>query len=339
MARYCNMSVKMQERNGTLNGNKMKKTVSILLCIILLFGLTACGKKENKVPETVSNSSSDSASNPVSGDGFSAGTSEESPTGTQGSTSGSTDTSKPVETVKVTIPEGYTLLRISWLLEEKGLCTSDEFVKAAQTANQWLDMNEYSFLKGTFNAKNVCFYLEGYIFPLTYEIPKDADAKTIIKMFLNGTKARFSSDFLAKVNNSGYTLHEILTIASIVEKEACTDEQRPMVASVLYNRLKAKMPFQCDVCINYCEGVIKIAYPDKFPTIKEYYNAKNVGMIAGPICNPGMKSINAALNPANTDYLYFIIGTVPPYEAHYSKTFEEHDAFWQANKDRLTGKA
>lgn len=334
----------------------MKKTVSLFLCIVLLFGLTACGKEEDKIPAIVSNTSSDSASKPVSTDGFSAGSSEESPTGGVGDSSNtvstndstgignstgtgnSTDTDKPVAKVKVTIPEGYTLLRISWLLEDKGLCTSDEFVKAAQTASQWLDLNEYSFLKGTFNAKNVCFYLEGYIFPLTYEIPEDADAKTIIKMFLNGTKARFNSDFLARVNNSGYTLHQILTIASIVEKEACTDEQRPMVASVLYNRLKAKMPFQCDVCIKYCEGVIKIAYPDKFPTIKEYYNAKNVGMIAGPICNPGMKSINAALNPANTDYLYFIIGSVPPYEAHYSKTYEEHNAFWQANKDRLTGK-
>lgn len=327
----------------------MKKTISILLCIILLLGLVSCGKEESNAPSSsntnptagttadtgsdVPDNSSDISSNSVS-DNVSNNTSNN----TSNNISDKPTAEKPAEKVKVTIPEGYTLLRISWLLEDKGLCTSDEFVEAAQTANKWLDLNEYPFLKGTFNAKNVCFYLEGYIFPLTYEIPKDADAKTIIKMFLNGTKARFNSDFLARVNNSGYTLHEILTIASIVEKEACTDEQRPMVASVLYNRLKAKMPFQCDVCINYCEGVIKIAYPDKFPTIKEYYNSKNVGMLAGPICNPGMKSINAALNPANTDYLYFIIGTVPPYEAHYSKTFEEHNAFWQANKDRLTGK-
>lgn len=324
----------------------MKKTVSILLCIILLAGLASCGKQEVETPEilkTDSSSESLAESSSVNTAESSSADYAENPTGNQSenpteNSHSVTSENKPVSTVKVTIPEGYTLLRISWLLEEKGLCTSDEFVKAAQTANQWLDLNEYSFLKGTFNAKNVCFYLEGYIFPLTYEIPKGTDVKSIIKMFLDGAKVRFNSDFLARVNNSGHTLHEILTIASIVEKEACTDEQRPMVASVLYNRLKAKMPFQCDVCINYCEGVIKIAYPDKFPTIKEYYNGKNVGMLAGPICNPGMKSINAALNPANTDYLYFIIGTVPPYEAHYSKTYEEHDAFWQANKDRLTGK-
>lgn len=312
----------------------MKKILSVFLCIAVLLGLASCGKGKNKTENTTDTNMNSTENSAVSQNNPSENTSNS----TVGNNSGVSATQNQVEKVKVTIPEGYTLLRISWLLEEKGLCKSDDFVNAAQTAKEWLDLTEYPFLKDAFNAKNVCFYLEGYIFPLTYEIPKGTDVKSIIKMFLNGAKARFNTDFMARVQNSGYTVHEILTIASIVEKEACTDEQRPMVASVLYNRLKVKMPFQCDVCINYCEGVIKIAYPDKFPTIKEYYNSKNAGMLAGPICNPGMKSINAALSPAKTDYLYFIIGTVPPYEAHYSKTYEEHDAFWQANKDRLTGK-
>lgn len=312
----------------------MKKILSVFLCIAVLLGFASCGKGKNETENTTDSNMNSTENSAVSQNNPSENTSNS----TEGNTSGVSATQNHVEKVKVTIPEGYTLLRISWLLEEKGLCKSDDFVNAAQTAKEWLDLTEYPFLKDAFNAKNVCFYLEGYIFPLTYEIPMGTDVKSIIKMFLNGAKARFNSDFMARVQNSGYTVHEILTIASIVEKEACTDEQRPMVASVLYNRLKVKMPFQCDVCINYCEGVIKIAYPDKFPTIKEYYNSKNAGMLAGPICNPGMKSINAALSPAKTDYLYFIIGTVPPYEAHYSKTYEEHDAFWQANKDRLTGK-
>lgn len=310
--------------NACRAAEKMKKILSIFLCIAVLFGLVSCGKNKT---ENATDSNINTAENSTAFQNNS-----------ENNTSSVTDTQNQVEKVKITIPEGYTLLRISWLLEEKGLCSSDDFVNAAQSAKDWIDLSEYPFLKDAFNAKNVCFYLEGYIFPLTYEIPKGTDVKSIIKMFLNGAKARFDSDFMAKVQNSGYNVHEILTIASIVEKEACTDEQRPMVASVLYNRLKEKMPFQCDVCINYCEGVIKLEYPDKFPTVKEYYNSKNAGLIAGPICNPGMKAINAALSPASTDYLYFIIGTVPPYEAHYSKTYEEHDAFWQANKDRLTGK-
>lgn len=313
----------------------MKKTISILLCITLLFGFASCGKEASDIP-------SGSNSNYTAGgstEDYSADVPDGSVNSPSNNISDEPTSEKASEKVKVTIPEGYTLLRISWLLEDKGLCTSDEFVKAAQSAKEWLSLSDYPFLKSAFNAKNVCFYLEGYIFPLTYEIPKGTDVKSIIKMFLNGAKTRFTSDFMARVNNSGYTLHEILTLASIVEKEARTNEQRSMVSSVLYNRLKSKMPFQCDVCINYCEGVIKIAYPDKFTKLKEYYNGKNAGMLAGPICNPGMASINAAINPANSDYLYFIIGKVPPYEAHYSKTYEEHDAFWQANKDRLTGKA
>lgn len=312
----------------------MKKILSVFLCIAVLFGLASCGKSENEPENTTDSKINTTKNSEVSQNN----TAENTSNSTEGNTSDVPTSKNQVEKVKVTIPEGYTLLRISWLLEEKGLCDSDDFVKAAQTANEWLDLTEYSFLKDAFNAKNVCFYLEGYIFPLTYEIPMGTDVKSIIKMFLNGAKARFNSDFMARVQNSGYTVHEILTIASIIEKEARTDEQRTMVASVLYNRLKTKMPFQCDVCINYCEGVIKIAYPDRFTKLKEYYNGKNAGMIAGPICNPGMASINAAINPAKSDYLYFIIGKVPPYEAHYSKTYEEHDAFWQANKDRLTGK-
>lgn len=319
----------------------MKKFISVLLCIALLAGFSSCGKKEyTKGSTTNTNAKEENSVNEDNSIKEENSSTDDNTTSSEAvSTSSEGTTKKDVTTVKVTIPEGYTLLRLSWLLEDKGLCTSDEFVEAAQTANKWLDISQYPFLEGAFTAKNVCFYLEGYIFPLTYEIPKGADAKEILKTFLNGTKARFNSNLLARVKNSGYTLHQILTIASIIEKEANKDEQRPMIASVLYNRLKAKMPFQCDVCIKYCEGVIKIAYPNKFPTIKEYYNSKNPGMIAGPICNPGMASINAALSPAQTDYLYFLIGSVPPYEAHYFKTYEEHDAYWQANKDRLTGKA
>ncbi len=320
----------------------MKKFISVLLCIALLAGFSSCGKKEytKTDPTTNTNTKEENSVNEDNSIKEENSSTDDNTTSSEAvSTSSEGTTKKDVTTVKVTIPEGYTLLRLSWLLEDKGLCTSDEFVEAAQTANKWLDISQYPFLEGAFTAKNVCFYLEGYIFPLTYEIPKGADAKEILKTFLNGAKARFNSNLLARVKNSGYTLHQILTIASIIEKEANKDEQRPMIASVLYNRLKAKMPFQCDVCIKYCEGVIKIAYPNKFPTIKEYYNSKNPGMIAGPICNPGMASINAALSPAQTDYLYFLIGSVPPYEAHYFKTYEEHDAYWKANKDRLTGKA
>lgn len=278
----------------------MKKIISIFLVLITVLSLTSCGVKDIIPPK---------------------------------------ETTTAIPTVKVTIPEGYTLLRIAWTLEEKELCTADEFIEAAQTANEWLDMSKYPFLEGVFDAENVCFYLEGYIFPLTYEIPEGSDAKTILQMFLDGSKKIFNDDLMARVEKTGYSLHEILTLASIIEKEAFSDEQRAMISSVLYNRIKTNMKFECDVTTAYCEGVIKVAYPDRYNELIEHYSSKRcVGLMAGPICNPSIQSINAAIEPAENDYLYFIVGTVPPYEAKYSKTFEEHDAFWQANKDRLTGK-
>ena len=250
-----------------------------------------------------------------------------------------TESTTSIPTVKVTIPEGYTLLRISWLLEEKGLCDSDEFINLAQTYDEWIDFTQYPFLEDLKNQENLCFALEGYIFPLTYEIPETATAKDILLMFLNGTKSIFNEEFLMKVQNSGFSLHEILTLASIIEKEAKLDEQRPMISSVIHNRISVGMRIQCDPTVMYCNGVIKVQYPEKYQHFTEYYNTYECkGLMAGPICNPGMKSIEAALNPEETDYLYFIVGTVEPYEAKYSKTFKEHDAFWRANKDRLTGK-
>lgn len=249
------------------------------------------------------------------------------------------ETTTQIPTVKVSIPEGYTLLRISWLLEEKGLCTSEEFINLAQTYDEWIDFTQYPFLEDLKNQENVCFYLEGYIFPLTYDIPENATAKDIILMLLNGTKKVFNEEFMLRVRESGFSLHEVLTLASIIEKEAKIDDQRPMISSVIHNRIATGMKIQCDPTRIYCDKVIALQYPERVKNFTKFYDTYECkGLMAGPICNPGMESIEAVLNPEDTEYYYFIVGTVEPYEAKYSKTFKEHDAFWRANKDRLTGK-
>lgn len=242
-------------------------------------------------------------------------------------------------TVKITIPEGYTLVRIAWLLEENNLCTADDFIEATQTYEQWLDLSKYPFLNDLKNAENVCFKLEGYLFPLTYDIPVGSTEKEIIEIFLASTGKMFNDEFLKEVEKTGYNLHEILSVASIIEKEAARDEQRANIASVIYNRVDANMKIQCDPTVSYCTGVIELIYPEQFDYYKQYYSTYLCkGLIAGPICNSGMKSIEAAMYPADTNYLYFIIGTVPPYEAKFSETYAEHQKFWAENKDRLTGK-
>ncbi len=291
-----------------------KRIIALLLVFSFIFSFSACKGDENIIESTTEST-------------------------TENTTESTTESTTQVPTVKVTIPEGYTLVKISWLLEDKGLCSSKEFIDACQSYKDWLDLSEYPFLNDLQSAKNVCFYLEGYFFPLTYDIPENATAKDIIKMFLNGTKQKFDDTFMMSVRNSGFNLHQLLTLASLIEKEAFLDEQRVMISSVLHNRLDKKMKFQCDPTVKYCTGVIEYVYPDKIDHFKYYYNTYRCeGLMAGPICNPGMASIEAALNPADTNYLYFIIGTVPPYESKYSETYEEHSKFWNENKDRLTGK-
>lgn len=293
-----------------------KRIIALLLVFSFIFSFSAC--KGDEIIETTTESTTEST--------------------TKNTTESTTESTTQVPTVKVTIPEGYTLVKISWLLEDKGLCTSKEFIDACQSYKDWLDLTQYPFLNDLQSAKNVCFYLEGYFFPLTYDIPENATAKDIIKMFLNGTKQKFDDTFMMSVRNSGFNLHQLLTLASLIEKEAFLPEHRPMISSVLHNRLDKKMKFQCDPTVKYCTGVIEYIYPDKIDHFKYYYNTYRCeGLMAGPICNPGMASIDAALNPADTNYLYFIIGTVPPYESKYSETYEEHSKFWNENKDRLTG--
>lgn len=278
-----------------------KRSVIVLLVFSMLFCLCSCGEKSNTVTQT-------------------------------------TETTTQIPTVKVAIPEGYTLVRIAWLLEEKGLCKADEFIEATQTYDQWLDLTKYPFLADLQNAENVCFKLEGYLFPLTYDIPENSTVKEIIEIFLTATGKKFNAEFLKKLEGKGYNLHEFLSIASIIEKEAALDEQRADISSVIHNRLNIGMKIQCDPTVKYCDGVIKVVYPDEYDCYKYYYSTYLCsGLIAGPICNPGMKSIEAAINPNSTEYLFFIIGTVPPYESKFSVTWEEHQKFWNENKDRLTG--
>ncbi|MCH5191004.1 MAG: endolytic transglycosylase MltG [Oscillospiraceae bacterium] len=313
-----------------------KRIISLFLVFVLLFTLGAC-KSEDSEQETESGEyiQSDVGDNEISSDDVENASSTAPNTdntlqATNNDNTTATTTTEAVRSVKVTVPEGYTLVRIAWLLEDKGVCDSDDFIKAAQTYTEWLDLSQYSFLNDMKKASNVCFYLEGYFFPLTYDLQKDMDPKQVIKTLLNGTKGRFNDSLLQRVRQSGYNLHEILTIASIIEKEAFKSSDRTMISSVLHNRLNAGMKLQCDPTITYCTGVIDVIYPDKLDYYKYYYNTYRCSALpAGPICNPGMGAIEAALSPAQSDYFYFILEDKEPYNSYFSKTYEEHSQKWE----------
>lgn len=285
----------------------MKRSISILLILTLLFSLAACGQKEPAdATDSLQNGLTSKPAGGIHADGTDAA---------------ETFAAAKSDMITVTVPEGYTLLRISWLLEEKGICTGASFVDAAQS----YDLSKNPLLADVKKAQNVCFPLEGYLFPATYEFKKNTDPKVVLDKMVATSASRITQEMRDKAKAMGYSVHEILTVASIIEKEAFTPEQRTLIASTLYNRLKAGMKLQCDVTTKYCTGVIQVQYPDKIDHFKYHYNTYRCAALpAGPICNPSISSLNAALNPDKTDYLYFVIDTEPPYESRFAATYEEH---------------
>ena len=284
-----------------------KKILSLFLIITMLLTLACCGKKDEEESSNTYNPDEQTTLSDV--------------------TEASSD---DPDSVKITVPEGYTALKIGWRLEELGICSTDDFIKAIEN----YDLSSREILSSLAKAENICFKLEGYLFPATYTFKKNTDAKVVIDKMLDTFEQKFTSDMIKRATEMGYSVHDILTVASIIEKEAFTEEQRGLVSSTIYNRLNKNMRLQYDVTINYCEKVIKLQYPDKFDFYKFHYNGYRCdGLIAGPICNPGIESINAALYPEQTDYLYFVIDTEEPHHHAFTASYEEHQQNWEKLKN------
>ena len=215
------------------------------------------------------------------------------------------------ETALFTIPEGYYLRQVAAKLKTDGLIASEEdFYKALE------DDYDYDFIPdekdcvgdptGTLNAR--ANRLEGYLYPNTYEVFKDASAHDIIDKMLSGFKNIYKDDYAKRASSMGYSMQDIITIASMIERETMVDLEREKVASVIYNRLDIGMRLQIDACIQYCLGEQKdrVLYSDL--EIDSPYNTYKVdGLPAGPIASPGKASIEAALYPAETKYIYYVL--------------------------------
>ncbi|MCR6515442.1 endolytic transglycosylase MltG [Clostridium sp. LY3-2] len=223
------------------------------------------------------------------------------------------------DNLKVTIPEGYDISEIGNKLQEAGLFTKDEFIKAVE--NYKLP----SFIKEVPGRR---YQLEGYLFPDTYAIPKGSSPDYVIQAMLK----RFKAEIDALEKQYGVTLNaeqidELVTKASIIENEARVDKERPIIASVINNRLKTNMPLQIDATVIYALGkhVDVVTYKD-LKVDSKYNTYKNKGLPIGPISNPGKKSLEAALKPASTDYLYYIL--VPGTNEHkFTKSGNEFNEF------------
>ena len=223
------------------------------------------------------------------------------------------------EIVKVTIPEGFTLVEIFKKLEANGVCSFDELMKTAQT----YDYSYYPLIAAR-PKRAYAFELEGYLFPSTYEFYKNEKPQDAIGRFLRKGKTIFDSSDEAKARALGCSIHDILTVASIIEKEGSNPNEVRKIAGVIYNRLEKGMKLQMDSGIVYIEKRVKPYISGDINRYNSLYNMnKCSGLPNGPICNPGLTTINAALNPdRNGDYLYFCHDKKANY--YYAKTYEEH---------------
>jgi UPF0755 protein len=165
--------------------------------------------------------------------------------------------------------------------------------------------------------------LEGYLFPDTYIFYKGEKAKNVIKKMTSNLFSIVKPCQKFKIKSMEFSTHEILTIASMIEREAMVDREKPIIASVIYNRLEKNIPLQIDATVLYALGIHKRRVMYKDLKIKSPYNTyRNGGLPPGPIASPGFQSIMAALHPARTDYLYYV--ATGKGDHIFSKTYKEH---------------
>ena len=222
-----------------------------------------------------------------------------------------------IPTVKITFREGLTAEECGKLLEENGVCSQTDFLFAVNSPTDY-----YEFLNGITNPQERPFILEGYIFPDTYEFYYNMNPQDVLKKFLDNYEKKIKTEYIERANELGYTMDEILRIASIIQEEA-VDSEMKTVSSVLHNRLDSSYgKLECDVTIFYLNNHVK-PYVDDVSVYSELYNAyKFSGLPAGPITNVGINAIEAALYPADTDYYFFL--TDSDMNFHYAVTWEEH---------------
>ena len=202
-------------------------------------------------------------------------------------------------TVDVTIPEGFTMQDIFRRLEENKVATYDAFLKAAAEYNFKYDFVEASSYAGAAR-------LEGYLFPDTYQFYVSMEASSAINKLLNNFYLKYNNDMISQTEKMGLTVKDIVTVASIIEKEAKLEEDRAYVASVIYNRLVNGISLGMDSTILYLYQDHKGEPTAEMLADNSPYNTHlNVGLPPTPICNPGLASITAALNPAESNYYYF----------------------------------
>ncbi len=221
--------------------------------------------------------------------------------------------------IKVTFPEGMTVKQMAVILAEKGF-SGDDFLQAVGGADGV--KLDYQFLNGKPKKTD----LEGYLFPDTYIFARDASAKNIANRMLLNFDEKLTPELRGEIQKQGKSVSEVVTMASILEKEVKTPQDMKIVSGIFWDRIGVGMPLQSCATIAYVLGEEKKQYSlDDTRTPSPYNTYLNKGLPLGPIDNPGMNAINAAIYPTKTDYNYFLTDPETG-KTIFSKTLEEHEA-------------
>ena len=256
------------------------------------------------------------------------------------------------EVVKVTIPEGYTCEQMFKLLEEKGVCKAEYLREYAATG----ELDDHWFLEGVERGTANC--LEGFLFPDTYQFYLNDSAANVLEKLLDGFDYRFTEDhrkaidslnekLASMMESNGYDgvyiesqkfdIRKVLIVASLIEEETANSDESYKIASVIYNRLTNQKDYpylNIDATLMYVLGHKDALTSEDLAYDSPYNTNINKGLIPTPITNPGLNSINAALNPDNTDYHYYVLDTKSEErEHHFSETYDEHVNFINSLKE------
>ena len=216
--------------------------------------------------------------------------------------------------IRFTVPEGFGVKEIAERLSSLDLVDKEDFLKAAA------DFAPYDYMR---KRQNVFYAAEGFLFPDTYNVDSDIEIDEILRLMAGTLDDRLTKTMRTTAENMGLSIYDLITLASLVEREVRFPEDRPIVAQVLLKRLRLNMPLQTDATLQYLMDAPKEEVSIEDTQIDSPYNTyQHTGLPPGPIANPGMASIQAVLHPSDTDYLYFVADKLG--HNHYAYTYEEH---------------
>lgn len=226
---------------------------------------------------------------------------------------------------KILVQEGVTVEQIADSIEKSTDFTAAEFLKIVQDPKFLADLQtKYpELLSNAMDAKDTRYVLEGYLFPATYDFTEEMSLKEVVENMVKKTD-EVMQEYYTAIQEKHLTVHEVMTLASLIEREGNTYENRTKIASVFFNRLEAEMPLQSDISVLYALNKHKEVVTYKDLEVDSPYNLyKNTGYGPGPFDSPSQDSIKAVLNPAETNYLYFLADTKTG-KVYFSRTYTEH---------------